>query len=74
MWIGLNAASSLFGTGQRVEFTTTSGLPSNFSTGTTYYVVSVGASSFSVSATLGGQAISAGSAGSGTQKVKLVSA
>ena len=51
-----------------VWFSTTGTLPTNFSTSTTYYVVSVVANtSMQVTATIGGTAISAGSAGSGTQ-------
>lgn len=53
-----------------VQLLTTGTLPTNFSTGTTYYVLSsvkVGATTtFSLSATPGGTAIVAGSAGSGT--------
>lgn len=53
-----------------IQLLTTGTLPTNFSTGTTYYILSsvkVGATTtFSLSATPGGTAISAGSAGSGT--------
>ena len=53
--------------GNVVNFTTTGTLPTNFSASTNYYVVSVPSSTtFTVSATQGGTAISAGSAGSGT--------
>ena len=69
-----NSSASISGTnsyvaGQVVNFNTTGGLPTNFATGTPYYVISTGLSSsaFEVSATLGGSAITAGSAGSGTQ-------
>jgi hypothetical protein len=55
--------------GQPVYFTTTGSLPTNFSANTTYYVISTGlsGSNVQVSATPGGSAIVAGSAGSGTQ-------
>lgn len=43
------------------------GLPTNFSTATLYYVVTTGTNTIQVSATPGGSAITAGSAGSGTQ-------
>jgi hypothetical protein len=58
-----------FVVGQSVQFTTTNTLPTNFATGTTYYVIATGLSTsqFEVSATPGGSAISAGSAGTGTQ-------
>jgi hypothetical protein len=57
---------------QTVYFTTTGTLPTNFSAGTVttnnYYVRTVvDANTFTVSATPGGTAITAGSAGSGTQ-------
>jgi hypothetical protein len=50
-----------------VQFTTTGALPTNFATGTTYYVVSHSGTINTVSATVGGAAISAGSPGTGTQ-------
>lgn len=51
-----------------VMFTTSGGLPTNFAVGTRYYVVSVpDSNTITVSATVGGGAITAGSAGSGTQ-------
>jgi hypothetical protein len=51
-----------------VFFATSGSLPTNFSTSTLYYVVSsVASTSITVSATPGGSAIVAGSAGSGTQ-------
>jgi len=51
-----------------VYFTNSGGaLPTNFSVGTIYYVVSTGTNTIQVSATPGGSAIVAGSAGSGTQ-------
>lgn len=52
--------------GETVYFTTTGTLPTNFSTLTNYYVVSVVGSVVQVSATFNGLAISAGSPGSGT--------
>jgi hypothetical protein len=67
------AANGLYA-GAPVQFTTTGTLPTNFNTGTTYYVILTGLSSstFEVSARVGGAAISAGSAGSGTQTVTKV--
>ena len=55
--------------GDMVVFTTTSALPTNFTVGTTYFVIATGLSSsnIEVAATPGGTAISAGSAGTGTQ-------
>ena len=52
-----------------VVFSTSGALPTNFTAGTIYFVISTGLSSsnIQVSATKGGAAISAGSAGSGTQ-------
>lgn len=68
------AATNTFAVNDSVRFTTTGSLPTNFSTGTTYYVISTGlsGSQFEVSATIGGSAITAGSAGSGTQKATRV--
>jgi len=55
--------------GSRVEFTNSGGgLPTNFSATSTYFVVTVNSTtSFQVSATPGGSAITAGSSGTGTQ-------
>ena len=55
--------------GEPVYFTTTGGLPTNFVANTIYYVLptSISSSNIQVSATPGGAAITAGSAGSGTQ-------
>jgi hypothetical protein len=50
-----------------LTFTTTGTLPTNFATGTTYYVVSLSTLTITVAATPGGAAIVAGSAGFGTQ-------
>jgi hypothetical protein len=51
-----------------VVFTTTGGLPTGLTAGTTYYVKTVlTANTFTVSATIGGVAINTSSAGSGTQ-------
>ncbi len=55
--------------GQAVTFTTTGALPTNFAVNTIYYVVAAATNTFTVSATVGGTAIIAGSAGSGTQTV-----
>lgn len=63
------AMTNTFAAGQPVVFTVTGGtLPTNFSPNTVYYVIPTGLSGtqFEVSATVGGTAISAGSAGSGT--------
>jgi hypothetical protein len=54
--------------GQTVYFTNSGGaLPTNFSANTNYYVTSVVGTNVQVSATYNGTAISAGSAGTGTQ-------
>lgn len=60
--------SNSFIAGQPVRFTTTGTLPTNFATLTPYYVIATGltASTMQVSATPGGTAVTAGSAGSGT--------
>ena len=57
-----------------VVFSTTGSLPTNFTAGTIYYVIATGltADVFEVSATNGGGAITAGSAGSGTQSCARV--
>ena len=64
-------ATNTFVVGQAVVFTTTGGLPTNFTAGTVYYVISTGLSSSQceVASTIGGSAITAGSAGTGTQTV-----
>jgi hypothetical protein len=69
-----NASASIgltnsFAAGDRVSFQTSSALPTNFVAFTNYYVIATGltGSTFQVSATLGGSAITAGSAGTGTQ-------
>lgn len=53
---------------QPIFFTTSGSLPTNFAINTIYYVIATGLSgaAFQVSATVGGSAITAGSAGSGT--------
>lgn len=68
------AATNTLIVGAAVQFQTTGSLPTNFSTATTYYVISTGltTSAFEVSATYGGSAITAGSAGSGTQTMTIV--
>ena len=55
--------------GEPVYFTTSGGLPTNFTANTIYYVIatSISSSNIQVSAAPGGAAITAGSAGSGTQ-------
>ena len=59
---------------QPVRFNTAGTLPTNFSTSAFYYVISTGLSSsaFQVSSTIGGAAIVAGSAGTGTHTVGKV--
>lgn len=61
--------------GQKVYFTTSGGLPTNFTANTIYYVIatSLSTSNIQVAATPGGSAIVAGSAGSGTQTAHLPS-
>lgn len=49
-----------------VRLTTTGTLPTNFATGTTYYIKTKSGTDVTLSATRGGAAISAGSAGTGT--------
>ena len=68
------AAPNAFVVNQRVQFFTTGSLPTGFSTATVYYVISTGLyfSQFEVSATMGGSAIVAGSAGSGIQSVSNI--
>lgn len=63
--------ANTFTAGQPIQFVTTGALPTNFAINTTYYVIATGltTSQFEVSATKGGSAITAGSAGSGTQQV-----
>lgn len=63
--------------GDQVTLTTSGSLPTNFATGTTYYVAAIGGSAtigtgaMMLSATPGGAPIKAGSAGSGTQTVHV---
>lgn len=52
--------------GTSLELSTTGALPTGLTVGTTYYVVSAAANTFSLSATLNGTAINTSSAGSGT--------
>jgi hypothetical protein len=67
-----NGSSNITGTGlppagTPVQFTTTGTLPTNFALSTTYYVVlNTGGTTVGVAATIGGTAIVAGSAGTGT--------
>lgn len=58
-----------FAAGDFGKLTTTSALPTNFAINTVYYVIATGlsGSNFQLSATAGGSAITAGSAGTGTQ-------
>lgn len=76
-----NGSSTIAGTGlpttanTPVAFTTTGALPTNFAINTTYYVRSGSTSTaITVSATPGGAAISAGSAGSGTHTLTQAAA
>jgi len=70
-----NGSTAITGTGfptvvgTPLLFTTTGTLPTNFSPNTIYYIKTSTGTSMTVSATVGGAAISASSAGSGTQKV-----
>lgn len=59
--------------GDTLQFTTTGTLPTNFAVATTYYVVSVSGANVTVSATSGGGAITAGSAGTGTHTAHILS-
>lgn len=63
------AVTNTCAAGDMVVFTSTGTLPTNFALLTTYFVIatSLSSSNIQVSATLGGGAITAGSAGSGTQ-------
>lgn len=63
------AMTNVLTAGTPVYFETSGGLPTNFSVGKTYYAIATGlsGSNVQVSATVGGAAITAGSAGSGTQ-------
>jgi hypothetical protein len=71
--IGLATASTYLKVGQQVQFANSGGaLPTNFASATTYYVLSVNTTTITVSATNGGSAISAGSAGTGTQSLSQV--
>jgi len=67
-------AANTFVADQPVRFNTAGTLPTNFSTSAFYYVISTGLSSsaFQVSSTIGGAAIVAGSAGTGTHTVGKV--
>jgi len=53
--------------GTPVQFTTTGSLPTNFTAGQTYWVVTTGSNTIAVSTVPGGTPIVAGSAGSGTE-------
>lgn len=65
--ITITNANTYYSVGQTTRFATTGGLPTNFATATDYFVVSASSTLITVSATNGGSAIVAGSAGSGTQ-------
>jgi hypothetical protein len=57
--------------GDAIQLTTTGGLPTGLSTGTTYYVVSKANDTFQLSATVGGSSINTSSAGSGVHTVRV---
>lgn len=63
------AATNAYRAGEMVQLGTTGALPTNFASNTVYFVLAAGLnnSQFELSATPGGSAIVAGSAGSGTQ-------
>jgi hypothetical protein len=65
------SAANSFTANTVLQFLSTGTLPTNFATNTVYFVISTGLSSsqFEVSASQGGSAITAGSAGSGTQSM-----
>ncbi|MDB5531525.1 MAG: hypothetical protein JWR51_4628 [Devosia sp.] len=67
--IGITTANTYLSVGKRVRFATSGSLPTNFATGTDYFVLTASSTLITVSATNGGSAIVAGSAGSGTQTV-----
>lgn len=69
----INWTSNGLPLGSIVFFATSGSLPTNFATATLYYVVTTGANSIQVASTPGGVAITAGSAGSGTQTAYLPS-
>ena len=72
LFSGLTAPSDMQ-IGKAVRFTVTGGaLPGNLALNTTYYIVSLDGLAFSVSATLGGTAITLSSGGTGTISATLV--
>jgi hypothetical protein len=66
----ITPSTQVFAVDDVVQFTTTGTLPTGLALSTNYYVVSVGAT-ITVSATLGGSAISL-SGGSGTHSIRVV--
>jgi Major tropism determinant N-terminal domain len=71
--IGLTNASTYLVVGQQVQFANSGGaLPTNFAAAITYYVLLASSTAITVAATNGGTAISAGSAGTGTQSLSQV--
>lgn len=56
--------------GMPIILTTTGTLPTGFTVGTTYYVKVIDANTYNVSATLGGTAVNASGAGSGTHTTR----
>jgi hypothetical protein len=70
--VGITAHAAVIG--DMIWLTTTGALPTNFATGTNYYVASVvDANTVTLATSPGGAAISAGSTGSGTHTAKLAS-
>lgn len=68
----ITLAAHGYSAGQEVVFTTSSTLPTNFAINTTYFIIATGltTNTFRVSATVGGTAITAGSAGAGTHTLR----
>jgi len=58
--------------GQKIQLTTTGGLPTGLSPSTTYYVKYVDANTFQLSSTIGGASINTSSAGSGVHTCTAV--
>ena len=61
-----------YSSGMPIVFSTTGALPTGLTAGTTYYVLSTGANTFNVEASIGGGAINTSSAGSGVHTVAPV--
>lgn len=65
--VNISLATADLNVGCPINFTTTGSLPTGFTVGTNYFVITDASKVITVSATPTGAAISAGSAGSGTQ-------